>query len=588
MQNYRTFASLDVATGRDIVVVGANKIGKSNFLFGLRLLFDPFLQEATRQLREEDFWDGLKRPLAETDKLLISTDLVGFESDPDLLAILGDYLVAHHPVTARISFCASLVADSAAAGGVRFEHKFFGGDDPDWSLAVHDLRRRIPMDFLEALRDVESDLDSWRRSPLRPLLKRAIDAVGAKDLKKLANQIDDAQKALDALPSIKTLADKITGEMVDLVGPSHAVSMRLGTASSDPLRLLRELRVLIDNGRRAISSASLGTQNLLYVTLKNLEIAERIAEQERSHTVLGVEEPEAHLHPHVQRLLYGSLLRNDASHDQDGPSRTMILTTHSPHIVSVTPLRSIVLLKRAAGGAGSVGVSAANLSLSAAEVADVERYLDVNRGELLFSHGVLLVEGDAERFLLPTLASKLGYDLDQLGISVCAVSGTHFGIYAKVLGSEGFGIPFAILTDRDPLASGATAAGVRRARRLVEQFTGNDWATESDEDVIDAAEEFGVFLNSHTFEVDLFGNFPHSMCRALRELATTAAARNRAREWDADPATMNPSRFLADVNALGKGRFAQRCVEYISRSKRRKGPAYVGAALEYLKARLNA
>src|SRR3546814_2145622 len=43
----------------------------------------------------------------------------------------------------------------------------FGGDDEAKRFG-HELRRRITMDVLPALRDAEGDLAAWRRSPLRP------------------------------------------------------------------------------------------------------------------------------------------------------------------------------------------------------------------------------------------------------------------------------------------------------------------------------------------------------------------------------------------------------------------------------------
>jgi putative ATP-dependent endonuclease of OLD family len=63
IQNFRNFRDLDVALGEDAVIVGENKIGKSNLLHALRLILDPSMPDSARQLREEDFWDELPRPL---------------------------------------------------------------------------------------------------------------------------------------------------------------------------------------------------------------------------------------------------------------------------------------------------------------------------------------------------------------------------------------------------------------------------------------------------------------------------------------------------------------------------------------------
>ncbi|MDF1887247.1 ATP-dependent endonuclease, partial [Staphylococcus aureus] len=55
----------------------------------------------------------------------------------------------------------------------------------------------------------------------------------------------------------------------------------------------------------------------------------------------------------------------------------------------------------------------------------VERYLDVKRNGLLFSKGVILVEGDAEEILIPQIVKKLfGINLDELGIGLINVGST--------------------------------------------------------------------------------------------------------------------------------------------------------------------
>lgn len=61
----------------------------------------------------------------------------------------------------------------------------------------------------------------------------------------------------------------------------------------------------------------------------------------------------------------------------------------------------------------------------------IARYLDATRAELVFARRVLLVEGFAEQVLVPRLAQTIGFDLDKLGISVCAIHGTHFSSYVK-------------------------------------------------------------------------------------------------------------------------------------------------------------
>ena len=183
--------------------------------------------------------------------------------------------------------------------------------------------------------------------------------------------------------------------------PARTSSWTWAFSPIEASRLHRNIRLLIDDGERGIRDASLGSANLVFLSLKALELEQSIVDGNRNHTLLAIEEPEAHLHPHLQRSVYRHFFEGlDAVR---GDPVSVVLTTHSPHIASVTPLRSIVLLKDTADR-GSVGSSTAALDLTDTEQEDLGRYLDVTRAEMLFARGILLVEGEAERFLLPVFA----------------------------------------------------------------------------------------------------------------------------------------------------------------------------------------
>jgi putative ATP-dependent endonuclease of OLD family len=59
ISNFANFSEIDVETGESIVIVGENKVGKSNFVRALQLILNPGLSERDRQLGLEHFWDGL-------------------------------------------------------------------------------------------------------------------------------------------------------------------------------------------------------------------------------------------------------------------------------------------------------------------------------------------------------------------------------------------------------------------------------------------------------------------------------------------------------------------------------------------------
>lgn len=558
--NFRNFQHLDISLDDNAVFVGENKVGKSNLLHALRLVLDPSLPDIARQLRPEDFWDGLPRPLGPADAISITVELAGFDNNDNQLALLADCLVEVEPFVARLTYVFRPTDAFGEGGGNEADYEFFlyGGERVDNKLP-YEVRRRLPLTVLPALRDTEADLANWRRSPLRPLLEGAVRQLSSADLREVRDRISGATDLFLGAEGISDVAAALAEEIARIAGSERGAEASLGLATKDPARLIRELRVLIDDGARGVEDASLGTSNIIYLALKLLEVAQDQRLNNRDHTFLGIEEPEAHLHPHMQRLVYRRILRSRgaSSHQSRAPleQTTLLLTSHSPHVASVAPLRSMVVLKTEGSPRASIGSSAAKLDLSEREIDDVERYLDVTRGEMLFAKAVILAEGESEAYVLPALAHLLGIDFDGLGITVCVVAGTHFEAYLKLLSPDALNIPTVVLTDMDPTPQGAQAES--RVRRLLSVVDpSNDYSEVPDWRA--AAAVHGIFVNDWTLEVDLFRSGQHhAICTALTDLGTASAAK-RAKAWAKDPADVDVAGLLADISTIGKGRFAQR------------------------------
>jgi putative ATP-dependent endonuclease of OLD family len=605
IKNFRNFKNLNVRLGEHAVVLGENKVGKTNLLFALRLILDPSLPDSARQLRLDDFWDGLERPLKLDDVIEISVEFRDFEDNENLLAILADSLVKPDPMVARITYRFQPISGLAAAPRSEADYEFilFGGERVENSIG-YELRRWMPMDLFPALRDAEGDLARWARSPFRPLLDRAAADIDASALQEIADEVQETTEKIAELPELSKIVDDVNSQLTDMVGDQHAIETALGFAPTDPGKLLRALQLMIDGGKRGVSEASLGSANVLYLALKQLENQHLVNEGVRQHTFLAIEEPEAHLHPHLQRRIYRNYLNVKGDAKEELPARNIILTTHSPNIASVAPLKNVVVLRHSAGRDHTVGRSFHGIDLQNAEIEDLERYIDVTRGELFFSKGVILVEGDSEKFLLPTLARlhEPDFDFDEYGITVCSISGTNFGPYVQLLGQKGLNCPFVVLTDFDPVdeevsqEDGDPDDEVQQesygATRVVNSimlhlFPEEEWEDATFEEVLGAAPDYGVFVNEFTFEIDLFKNGAHkAFAVAIKDLTSNKKIHERFNALAEDPDALDPKQLLKDINSVGKGRFAQRLAAVLQKDKLNVCPPYIADALSYLKGKL--
>ena len=550
LKNFRNFHDLDMRLGPASVVVGENGVGKSNLLFALRLILDPRVSDSSRMLREEDFWGGLDEPTKNKESIEVAVEFQDFQQDKSIFAVLQSFcLPGSGGGIARLTYRfrpKPILPKDREPTIEDYEFVVFGGVD-EKNRVDFELRRWMPLEVLPALRDAESDLAAWRHSPLRPLVERL--QLSDATLESVATEIDKATQQLLAENDVQQLTQDIRNRLSQMVGSILKIDPSLGFASTIPERLTRALRMFGDgSNQRPVGELSLGVDNILYLLLLAIE------------------------------------LRRES---------LVLLTTHSPHIASVAPLQSIVLLRNDLGGDGSKGRSTLDAGLLEREVDDLQRYLDVTRAEVLFARGVILVEGAAELFLVSAVAQALGRPLDEYGVTVCSVHGTDFTPYAKLLGPQSLNIPFVVLTDGDwyrtrqgedlsrglrRVVSIATAIGNSDSAVLDEMFQQRQW-----DDLIDAGKQIGVFVGNRTLEVDLFdsGHGPE-LVDTLRELGISTRTTQPLREL-ADRNTEltddEADGLLRALDRVGKGRAAQRLA---GRVDAQRFPAYVIDGIQYI------
>ncbi len=229
--NFRNLDGVDIPLAGSPVVVGENRVGKSNLVHAIRLVLDPSLSNAARWLRREDFSDHLgDDPMASGTEIRVSLEVEDFGDDPGLMATLHHAVVSGNPLRARLTYRfgpRELEEDEEGLSAEAYGWSIYGGEDDEARRIPAELRSYLHHEHLGALRDAEGDLASWRRSPLRRLLEQAAQDADPEELELLREALERANAAVAELGSVKELARRVGEETGRLVGDLHALEPSL-------------------------------------------------------------------------------------------------------------------------------------------------------------------------------------------------------------------------------------------------------------------------------------------------------------------------------------------------------------------------
>lgn len=654
IKNFRNFKSVDINLNHKQVIIGENSVGKTNYIYALQLILDPTLSDQDRMLKESDFYEEIKEPFKNGEEIYISVEIDNYDHNKSILSQISGATVKDDDGKLKLKITYKFRPSSK---NNKYEYIIFKGND-EKKLFTYKDREVLNIKVIGALRDVEKELKNTSKSPINKMLKQY--DIDFDKVQGIVDRMHEASKEILSVDEIVYITDKINNTFSSIMGESDKSNLQLNTLELKADKLLYSMKLL--KGSRDINDNSLGINNILYISLilsqledttiptllkkyemeklkeeENSEILDLLYEEspngnyilkkdieETKHeelynfmssnkntadsfTILAIEEPEAHLHPINQRLVFKEVIQNSNS--------SVILTTHSTHITAITPLDFILALRKYKNSYTQVN-SAYKINLNDFEKLDIQRYIDIKKSEVYFGKGVIFVEGIAEEYLVPRFAESLGYPLEQYGIVVCNINSTNFKPFMSLC--EKLTIPFTVITDGDFYYKNIVTKENKKTqdkeeviereyhllrteddernfgylgnevigRQLVSLGSIDSTVLELEWDKQDAEfNKLGVFISEYTLEVEIMRSIEEydDAKNTLKKVYGVLVDESKTRKERFNKALNNGDYFecLKRIEAkdIGKGRFSQslslKCTkEFV--------PEYIKLSIEYI------
>jgi predicted ATP-dependent endonuclease of OLD family len=293
---------------------------------------------------------------------------------------------------------------------------------------------------------------------------RAIEAAqDAFDLR-LTSSFEPALKEVEGLgyPGANDPKIRVSTRLGAVDGMNHeaAVLFELesvgGAAGAPPLRLPE-------------TSNGLGYQNLISMIFRLMSFRDAWLRKNKAakpltdtgiepiHLVL-IEEPEAHLHVQVQQVFvkhaYHVLRRDKLLEDFPNLTTQLVVSSHSSHVAHEVNYDCLRYFRRLPAGMNGVSVPVSTVSNLAYVFGQgtqtkefVTRYLRAQHADVFFADAIILVEGAAERMVLPQFIRNHFTLLDQCYITVLDIGGSHAHRLRPLV--DALGLITLVITDLD-------------------------------------------------------------------------------------------------------------------------------------------
>lgn len=423
IKNFRNFEDISIELTNKNVLFGMNDVGKTNFLYALRFIFD-------KDIRKQNFCDTdyYKKKVEIPIEIIIAIDISDTENaDSQKLraklkgAILSDQDIVYVKVKADY--------DEKEMVGIPI--LYWGGELENLEeMKVHGTFFEIDYVFNAIYIDAYVDLYTLFKKNANTLLVN--DKEQDKDILESINKTcDKLNTQISNLSGIKAFEEKIAPEYKKFRHDDISISVKSEIAVkglySNIVPYIKQ-----DTDDFLYPTSGEGRKKLLVYAIFDLLSKE---EEEKKINIFLIEEPENHLHRSMQIALSHVLFLDDKY-------QYLFMTTHSPYVLAEMDKVNLVRIYNE-----DKIVSKSVLYTVPGKFKSQRKMLNRGLVEAIFADKVLLVEGPSEQILFGKVLSEINPFFEADGIYILPVNGFGFSPYYMIL--DALHIDNIIKTDND-------------------------------------------------------------------------------------------------------------------------------------------
>lgn len=423
ISNFRNFEYIDISLDNKNIFFGMNDVGKTNFLYALRYLFDREVRK--NNLVDTDFYHRNTSSPIEITICIDISDTTDSDSEKLRAKVKGAILSNQDLVYIK------LVANYDKTEMFANPILYWGGDEHDLQeIKAKGYFYEIDYVFNVVYIDAYVDLYTLFKKNTAVLLKN--DDVMDKDkLEHIDLTIEDLNASIASLSGIKNFEERVAPEYNSFRHDKVAVSVKSEIAVNG---LYSNVAPYIkrEGSDDLYPTSGEGRKKLLVYSIYDL-LAEESSEKKIN--IFLIEEPENHLHRAMQLALSHRIF-------VDEKYKYTFMTTHSSFVLAEMDKVNLVRIYNET----KIDSSSSFYTVPTEYVKQKQR-LNKGLADAIFADKVLLVEGPSEEALFNKVLSTKNEFYEADGIFILQVGGFGFKPYVNIL--QQLKIPCVIKTDND-------------------------------------------------------------------------------------------------------------------------------------------